>query len=110
MGCLCQLRGAPNEIIPSVGEVGFPGDPPTGGKGKKPEFKLFISLITSQSTCIMCQRPAAVRASSSPGSAVCGGRSGSHHKGTAGTKVPHCGNSDMCWEKWVSEHYLHVLG
>lgn len=45
-----------------------------------------------------------------PRGAVCGGRSGSHNKGIAGTKVPRCGNSDKCWEKWVPEYYLHILG
>lgn len=33
-GCLCQLRDAPNEIIPSAGEVGFGAARPLGEKVK----------------------------------------------------------------------------
>lgn len=33
-GCLCQLRGVPNEIIPSAGEVGFRAARPLGEEVK----------------------------------------------------------------------------
>ena len=49
---------APNEIAPP-GWVpkGRGGSPPAGGKGKRPEFKLFISLITKQIACLLWWRP-----------------------------------------------------
>lgn len=34
------------------------GGPPSRGKGKRPEFKLFISLITEQISCLLRSRPA----------------------------------------------------
>ena len=49
---------APNEIAPpGWAPKGRGGGPPAGGKGKRPEFKLFISLITKQIACLLRRRP-----------------------------------------------------
>lgn len=41
-----SCQEAPNEITVQEGSRRVWGGPPAGGKGKRPEFKLFISLIT----------------------------------------------------------------